>query len=142
MTTHLHSKTAKILMTALSCFLFLCSCSGSMQINSFIQSPVIRIQMGGSTQMSYDPLTCQISFSRDLKQFRVHTDNMSDFFCVTLSEIPVNNGQEITADLVWTTHRDVLTKNNLTFEALRLEGETIWLWSKSAKIGVCLKTLE
>ena len=142
MIRHLHILDKTFILSLFICMTALSACNESMQINSFAQSEQIRIQVGGSTQMSYNPLTCQIAFSRDLRQFRAHTDNMSDYFCINMSEIPVSIGQKINADIVGTTHRDVLSKKNLTFETVRLEGETIWLWSTSAKIGVCIQTID
>lgn len=126
----------------LLCLLSLCACNDSRRINAFTESDEIRLQTGGSVQLRYTPLTCQLSYSRDLKEFRVHTDNMSDYFCLSLSEIPVSEGQTVSGDLVWTSPRDVLARKNLALETVRLEGEKIWLWSRSARIGICVRTID
>lgn len=126
----------------LLCLLSLCACNDSRRINAFTESDEIRLQTGGSVQLRYKPLTCQLSYSRDLKEFRVHTDNMSDYFCLSLSEIPVSEGQTVSGDLVWTSPRDVLARKNLALETVRLEGEKIWLWSRSARIGICVRTID
>ena len=75
-------------------------------------------------------------------EFRAHTDNMSDFFVATFTELPSYLGQDVTADLVWTTDRDVLTRKNLTLEVIRIEGDQFWLWSSTGKIGLCMRVLE
>ena len=98
--------------------------------------------MGGSIAFSYEPNTCQLAFSRDLREFRAYTDTMSDFFVASFSQVPAELGQRLTADLVWTTERDVLTRKNLTLEVVRLEGDMVWLWSASGRIGLVVRILE
>ena len=120
----------------------LCSCRRDRFSSAFVESDEIRLQVGGSVQLRYDPLKFQLSFSRDLREFRVSTDNMSDFFCLSLDGIPSEEGQVLGGRLVWTTHTDVLTKNNLALEVLHLEGGKVWLWSEDARIGACVLMLD
>ena len=120
----------------------LCSCRRDRFSSAFVESDEIRLQVGGSVQLRYDPLKYQLSFSRDLREFRVSTDNMSDFFCLSLDGIPSEEGQVLGGSLVWTTHTDVLTKNNLALEVLHLEGGKVWLWSEDARIGACVLMLD
>ena len=120
----------------------LCSCRRGRFSSAFVESDEIRLQVGGSVQLRYDPLKYQLSFSRDLREFRVSTDNMSDFFCLSLDGIPSEEGQVLGGRLVWTTHTDVLTKNNLALEVLHLEGGKVWLWSEDARIGACVLMLD
>ena len=47
--------------------------------NAFVENNDIRLQIGGTVQFRYDPLTCQLSFSRDRLEFRAQTDNTSDY---------------------------------------------------------------
>ena len=122
--------------------LMLCSCGRQRRLNAFRENDEIRLQVAGDVQFRYDPVICQMAFSRSKKEFRAHTDNMSDFYIVQLSSIPVNEGEKISAKLIWTTATDVLTRNNLTLEAVRIEGDKIWLWSDSGRIGVSILTLE
>lgn len=126
----------------LLCTFLLCGCGETRKINAFIENDEIRLQVGSIVHFTYDPLTCQLSFNRGRKEFRAQTDNTSDFFAVTLSEIPCEYGQTVSADLVWTTPTDVLTRKNLTLEVIRIEGEKIWLWSSSGRIGLSICVLE
>ena len=119
-----------------------CSCRRDRFSSAFVESDEIRLQVGGSVQLRYDPLKYQLSFSRDLHEFRVSTDNMSDFFCLSLDGIPSEEGQVLGGRLVWTTHTDVLTKNNLALKVLHLEGGKVWLWSEDARIGACVLMLD
>ena len=120
----------------------LAGCSDQRMRSAFSENDEIRLMVGGSIPFTYEPNTCQLSFSRDRKEFRAHTDNMSDFYAVTFTELPATLGQTVTADLTWTTERDVLTRKNLTLEVVRIEGDQFWLWSNSGRIGLCIRILE
>ena len=59
-----------------------------------------------------------------------------------LSEIPANIGQRVSGNLTWTTETDILTRDDLDLEVLRIEGDQVWLWSSSGRTGVMIKLLE
>lgn len=118
------------------------ACDDSRFRNAFVENNDIRLQVGGTVHFRYDPLTCQISFSRDRREFRAQTDNTSDYYSIVLSEIPANIGQRVSGDLTWTTETDILTRDDLDLEVLRIEGDQIWLWSSSGRTGVMIKLLE
>lgn len=132
------------LFLCLSSLLLLSGCRGAeMRMRSaFVEHNELCLMVGGDIPFVYDPLDCQFSFSRDRREFRAHTDNMSDFYAVTLSDIPTQTGEVVTGDLVWTTQRDVLSRKNLTLEVVRVEGEQFWLWSHAGRIGLMLRILE
>src|SRR5574344_464954 len=92
--------------------LALCSCRRDREFETFTQGDEIRLQIGNKVQFTYDPLTCQMGFSRDKLEFRAHTDNMSDFFIVNFTQMPASLDQQVTADLRWTTSRDILTRDD------------------------------
>ncbi len=135
-------KTIRGILVLLAALALLSSCDGSRERNSFVESGEIRLQVGRAVQFRYDPLKCQMSFNRKRKEFRVQTDNVSDYYAATLSEIPVSEGQTLTADLYWTTETDVLNRKNLALEVVKIEGEKIWLWSDSGRIGLSVVVLE
>ena len=137
--THLRHTPLLLLLTAL---LLPVSCSDQRMQNAFCESEDIRLMVGGDIPFVYDPGTCQLAFSRELREFRAHTDNMSDFYAVTLSEIPSSIGQRVSGDLIWTTSKEVLRRKNLTLEVVRIEGEQFWLWSESGRIGLTIRILE
>ena len=56
------------------------ACDDSRIRNAFVENNDIRLQVGGTVHFRYDPLTCQISFSRDRREFRAQTDNTSDYY--------------------------------------------------------------
>lgn len=129
-----------VIIVALS--MLLCSCNESRFRNAFLSNDTVRLQIGSTLQFEYDPLTCQAACNIEKKQFRVQTDNTSDFYVLTLSDVPTSIGQSLSADLVWTTPTDILKRNNLSLEVIKIEGETVWLWSSSSRIGVIVLMLE
>ena len=122
--------------------LLLSGCAGDRMRDAFEDGEDVRLMVGGQVVFTYEPNTCQLAFSREQKEFRAHTDNMSDFYAVRFTEIPSTLGQTVTADLTWTTERDVLTRKNLTLEVVRIEGDQFWLWSNSGRIGLSIRVLE
>lgn len=120
----------------------LCGCDDSRRINAFVENNDIRLQVGSTVNFRYDPLECQLAFSRDRREFRAQTDNTSDYYSIVFSEIPSQHGQHVSADLTWTTPMDILTRDNLSLEVVRIEGDMVWLWSSSGRIGVSIKLLE
>lgn len=122
--------------------LLLCGCQEERLMSAFSSRDEIRLQIGGEEKMCYDPLTCQLAYNPDRREFRVHTDNMSDFFSVVLSAIPVEDEEEVRGSLTYTTRTDIVRKNNVTFRAIRLEGDKIWLWNQSASIGIEIQILD
>ncbi|HIQ84561.1 MAG TPA: hypothetical protein IAC86_02040 [Candidatus Cryptobacteroides excrementigallinarum] len=120
----------------------LCGCNDSRKRNAFVENNDIRLQIGSTIQFRYDPLTCQLAFSRDRREFRAQTDNTSDYYSIVLSEIPANIGQRVSGNLTWTTETDILTRDDLDLEVLRIEGDQVWLWSSSGRTGVMIKLLE
>lgn len=126
----------------LGALLLLAGCQDERQRTAFCENEGVRLLVGGSIAFSYEPNSCQLAYSRDLREFRAYTDTMSDFFVATFSQVPSALEQRLTADLVWTTERDVLTRKNLTLEVVRLEGDMVWLWSAAGRIGLVVRILE
>ncbi len=120
----------------------LCGCNDTRRRNAFVENNDIRLQVGSTVHFRYDPLTCQMAFSRDRKEFRAQTDNTSDYYSVVLSDIPVQTGETVSADLTWTTETDILTRNDLSLEVLKIDGDRIWLWSSSGRIGVSIVVMD
>ena len=122
--------------------LALTGCQDERLRNAFCENEGVRLLVGGSIAFSYEPNTCQLAFSCDHREFRAYTDTMSDFFVAELSRVPTTLGQRLTANLTWTTEREVLTRKNLTLEVVRLEGDMVWLWSDAGRIGLTVRILE
>lgn len=117
------------------------SCNDTEFKNEFISSDGIRLEVGGETVFEYDPLTCQLGYNSSKGEFRVHNDDMSEFFSVTLPHLPSVAEEFVTGDISWTTETDVVTKKKVTLETLKIEGDMIWLWNRSSRIAVTVRIL-
>lgn len=102
----------------------------------------ISIIVKGKEVMSYDPLTSQMSHDRESNIYRIYDDMISDWFIVKCNVMPTNVGQDITADVSWTTHSDTKSEKGLKFtvEKTDIHGR-IWMWNKSKSIGIVIKNL-
>lgn len=107
----------------------------------FLNDDTERMEVGGETILVYNPLTCQQAFNRERNEFRVHTDNMSDYYIIRLRELPENVGQEITASsLVWTDPDGGLSsQNDIALEVMKLEGDVVWLWNSRLSIKMIVR---
>lgn len=116
-------------------------CRKSHVSDDFKLNSTLRMEIKGYITFLYDPLTCQISYNPDKYEFRVHSDNMSDFCMLRLDEMPGRVGQSVNGVASWTTGDDLHSKKT-AFEALKFEGGKIWLWSSSSRIAVVVQTLD
>ncbi len=107
-----------------------------------LQKEEISFTSKGVVQMKYDPQTCQMSHNASRNEFRVYKDDISDWFMVTCSQKPSEEGQTIKANVAWTANTTNHTINGLDFEVKRISVDgRIWMWCQSAKIGVVLQEL-
>lgn len=67
----------------------------------------ISMTVKGVEQFVYDPLTCQLGYNEEENEFRVLDDNLGNWFIVRCSSKPTSPGQEIRADLTWTTSDNI-----------------------------------
>ncbi|MBO7547538.1 MAG: hypothetical protein J6Y27_08445 [Bacteroidales bacterium] len=99
---------------------------------------------GTQKVFSYDPLTCQQAFNRSTRTFRAFTDDMSDYYVLTMGSLPSEAGEKIGGcSLEWTTADDVKTLKGLTFAVEKIETGTgkVWLWCSSEGLVVIAQLL-
>lgn len=131
------------IMSLLLCTALLSACVDNFDGSAPVfENTAVRLEMAGRSILTYDPLVHQISYSPSRCEFRVHTDNMSDYFTAVLSEVPDEIGQIVYADLEWTTQTDVETKNNIAFKTVGFEGDKLWLWNGNGRIALVVRVLE
>lgn len=118
----------------------LTGCRTETLSEEFIEDRTPRMEIKGYTTFLYDPLKCQIGFNQDKCEFRVHTDNMSDFFIVRLSEMPSSENQILDGTAQWTTGDDLHNKKT-SFSVLKMDGDRIWLWSAESSIAAVVQIL-
>ena len=97
----------------------------------------------GEDQVDYDPLTWQAGCNVRKGEYRVFDDSMANYFAVKCSERPVNEGQDITADVVWTMKTTIKRYEGIRMTVRKLAPDgRIWLWSRSQQIGVVIKEID
>ncbi len=102
----------------------------------------ISMTIAAEEQFSYDPLTCQLSHNVRENEYRVLDDRLSKWFTLKCSAMPVNEGQEIQADLTWTGAKKIETLEELTFTVKKTDSEgKVWLWNEKKSIGIVIKNL-
>lgn len=132
----------KRILTLLTTLMLLFSCTGQISQNALLKSDQVRLSVDGKDVLRYDEATCQLGFCRNRSEFRAHTDNMSDYFIITLGCVPADAGTSVTGDIVWTTHDTEQSRKGVALDVLKVEGDKIWLWSGPSKVGAVVRVLE
>ena len=128
--------------TLLIGIILLASCQGKVD-PEFIGLQDFGLQVKDTKVFTYNSLTWQTAFNRERCEFRVHTDNMSDYYCVTLNTVPSSEGQKVKGSIVWTSSSDVITKSGLNFSVEKIDrAGRIWLWCKKERIGAVIQALD
>lgn len=127
----------------LTIFLAAVSCARTQYVPEFLVDDTIRMEVGNSAVFVFDPLTCQYSCNSGRKQFRAHSDNMSDYYAITLETLPTEENTFVMAETVqWTTPTGSnQQRKNIAFEVVKLEGDTAWLWYPGERIKLIVKFL-
>jgi hypothetical protein len=70
-------------------------------------------------------------------------DDMAHYFILSCNADLSDVGQEVTADLMYTTVNDIRTEKGLTFKVERYVPSTdmFWLWCQSKRIGVVVRKI-
>ena len=137
-----HIARIPVFAALLGCII-LSSCTGGKVDPEFIATSDCNLRVKGEVVFKYDPLTCQTAFNRRKCEFRVHTDNMSDYYCVNLNLVPTAEGQKAKGDITWTNRSDVVSRKDLTFHVKKADRSgRIWLRCRKEQIGVVIHVLE
>jgi len=105
-------------------------------------SDQISLMVKGKRVFTYAEGTGQLGYNRTLRQFRAGNDDMTNFFVLTLDQLPRQEGQEIRGNLQWTSGSSVKSSNGLTFKVEKYDGTgLVWLWNASDKTGAVVKIL-
>ena len=102
----------------------------------------ISLTVKEEVMMSFDENTCQMGYNSARNEYRVYDEKLANWYILRCSAKPTSEGQKITADLEYTTDKDIKTLNNLEFSVEKTSAEgLVWLWNKDKKIGIIIKNL-
>lgn len=107
----------------------------------FLTDNTLRMAVGKTDIITFNPLNCQYAYNSQNLEFRLHTDNMSDYFIVRLQAEPTEEDQMITAGLLrWTspTGADQVRKN-IVLQVVKMEDDVIWLWYSRESIKMTVR---
>lgn len=105
-------------------------------------STQVSLMVKGKKVFTFDDATGQLGYNRSLKQFRAGNDDMTSYFVLTCSELPRQEGQEITGNLQWGSGGSGKSSNGLTFKVEKYDDTgLVWLWSSADKTGAVVKIL-
>lgn len=107
-----------------------------------VQRTEISMTLKASDILIYRPDTYQLGYNAELNEFRVFDDQMAYWFILTCKSRPSTEGQEVEADLKWTSPSSTKTKRGLKFKVMKTDADGhIWLWCDSDAIGLIVKEL-
>ena len=105
-------------------------------------SDQVSLMVKGKRVFTFDESTGQLGYNRSLKQFRAGNDDMTSFFVLTCKDTPRTQGQELKADLQWTSGNSVKSSGGITFKVEKYSDTgLVWLWSSADKTGAVVKIL-
>ena len=107
----------------------------------FLTDSTLRMEVGKQEILTYNPITCQTALNLHRCEFRMHTDNMSEYFIIRFSSMPSEEGESVTVEsLVWTNPSGTdQTRKNITLEVVKLEGDIAWLWNSRESIRMTVR---
>ena len=106
------------------------------------ESNQVCLMVKGKLVYTFDEGEGQLAFNRTLKQFRAGNDDMTSFFVLTCKTLPRKEGEEILADLEWTSGNSVKSTRNITFKVEKTDGTgLVWLWNATDKTGAIVRIL-
>ena len=107
----------------------------------FLTDSTLRMEVGKQEILTYNPVTCQTAINLKRCEFRMHTDNMSEYVIICFYSMPSEEGENVVAEsLVWTSPSGAdQTRNNIALEVVKLEGDTAWLWNSRESIRMTVR---
>ena len=117
------------------------SCRGPQMDEVLLESDDVLLKVNSTVVFSLAECDGQIGFCADRKTFRAGTDDMSEYFVLRCSELPSEEGQDLSAELRWTTATGI-QQRIIKMKVQQIKGGTIWLWAAQDKIAVIVKELQ
>ena len=107
----------------------------------FLTDATLRMTVGKTDIITYNPLTCQYAYNSDNLEFRLHTDNMSDYFIISLQSEPTEEDQMVTAGLLrWTSPAGAdQVRKNIVLQVVKMEDDVVWLWYSRESIKMTVR---
>ena len=126
---------------ALALTLTACGKKVEMDLEMY-NSEEVGLMVKGKKVFTWSEGTMQLAFNRTRCQFRAGNDDMTSFFTLTCYDMPREEGQELQADLQWTSGNSVKSTTGMVFKVEKYDGTgLVWLWNAADKTGAIVKIL-
>lgn len=99
----------------------------------------ICLRISTQTVFLFDETNCQYSFNNQKHIFRASNDSMSDYFIVTFSQTPTTEGQNVKADIIYTTETEIKNVRNADLTVENVDRNEVLLWDGKKKIGINIR---
>jgi hypothetical protein len=108
-----------------------------------LQKEGVSLVIRGEVVFDYDGNRCQMAYNAQRCEYRVMDDDMAHYFVFRCDADLSDVGQEVTADLSYTTSSDIRVEEDLEFKVDQVvpSSGTYWLWCNSRKIGVVVRKI-
>lgn len=110
----------------------------------FLAGQEIKLQINGQDKIVYQSDTYQLGYSGSGCVFRVHNDEMSEYFVLTCSEPPEVEGQRIKCSLKYASGSDMESSTGMEFRVEKTDAASgmVWLWDSKRKTGVSVMKID
>lgn len=96
----------------------------------------------GVEEFAYIPESYQIGYNDRTHTFYVYEDRLADWLSVVCDTDPSTEGQQVSADVSWTTKTSTRSFKELSFKVEKIDADGhIWLWNSTNVIGIVIKKL-
>lgn len=96
----------------------------------------------GEAVLVYEPDKWQMGYNSAKNEFRVHDDQMADYFVVRCEASPTDEGQELKADVEWTEESSMKRLEGVRLEVKKVSADGyVWLWGKNHSVGIVVRKL-
>ena len=131
---------------AISIFLLsfiIAGCEQYVVDEALMQKEDVSLVIRGEVVLEYEGNTCQMAYNAKRCEYRMMDDDMAHYFILSCNADLSDVGQEVTADLMYTTVNDIRAEKGLTFKVERYVPSTdmFWLWCQSKRIGVVVRKI-
>ncbi|MGN1210751.1 MAG: hypothetical protein ACI4TM_03640 [Candidatus Cryptobacteroides sp.] len=134
-------KIKSILLAAMVALAFLIptGCVKENLSEANLQTSEISLSKGGKVLAEYNAAKWQTGYNKAHAEYRVYTDDMSQYFILQCSEEIDSEGQEIKADLKYYLNGNRVKAAGLDFVVQKIGKDgMIWLWNASSKYGAVI----
>lgn len=129
---------------AVTAILLSSSCIKETEMDpAMLESGQISLKVRGKTVFIYDEDDHQVSSNIHKLEFRVGSDDMTEYFIIHLDAFPAAVDQDVSADIRYVTGRGASRKRDgLSMKVVKTDDTgLVWLWCSRDRTGAVIRIL-